>query len=489
MSFEVSWITLAVIALTAAVALWIAWSSWSRSGYSFRVGMLELLRLALVGGGSLTLLQPEYVETIKPVRQSVVAILYDVSKSMQTSDVEVAGELTSRENAMAAIKDPNAWTRGSHLPSATADRGSLLPNATADRGSLLPSATADKPGTTKFTWTPFSSELDSSDEGTDIESALRKATDGVNDVRAIVLASDGDWNLGGSPAQAAQALRVRDIPVYTIAVGDSKKLPDLEIAGFDVPTFAVVGKPLRIPFAIQCSLDRDTDVAVELILPGGEVQRQNVRALANGLVRETLEWRPKRVGDEKITLRIPLDPSERVVDNNEQTVAISLRYESLKVLMIDSYPRWEYRYTRNALLRDPGVEVHCYLLHPDIGEVGDGAGYLNHFPSADELAGYDVVFLGDVGMGPDELTTEQCQMLRQLIESQAGGLVLMPGFRGKQSTLKRSPLDDLFPVDLDMQSPKGVGSQRPSHFLLTESGRASLLTRLESDDRENEEIW
>ena len=40
--------------------------------------------------------------------------------------------------------------------------------------------------------------------------------------------------------------------------------------------------------------------------------------------------------------------------------------------MVESYPRWEYRYLRNAQSRDPGVEVSCLLFHPGLSKVGGG---------------------------------------------------------------------------------------------------------------------
>ena len=36
------------------------------------------------------------------------------------------------------------------------------------------------------------------------------------------------------------------------------------------------------------------------------------------------------------------------------------------MLVVESYPRWEYRYLRNALSRDPGVELSCLLFHPGL---------------------------------------------------------------------------------------------------------------------------
>ena len=54
---------------------------------------------------------------------------------------------------------------------------------------------------------------------------------------------------------------------------------------------------------------------------------------------------------------------------------------------------------RNALSRDPGVEVACLLFHPGLSKVGGGnKDYIKQFPAGlEELSKFDVVFLGDVG--------------------------------------------------------------------------------------------
>ena len=87
--------------------------------------------------------------------------------------------------------------------------------------------------------------------------------------------------------------------------------------------------------------------------------------------------------------------------------------ETLKVLVVDSFPRWEYRFLRNALERDPGVEVSCLLFHPQLGK-GQGRDYLQEFPAKpEELAKYDVIFLGDVGSGSTTTVRPQCSSARQ----------------------------------------------------------------------------
>ena len=116
------------------------------------------------------------------------------------------------------------------------------------------------------------------------------------------------------------------------------------------------------------------------------------------------------------------------------------------MLVIESFPRWEYRYLRNALERDPGVEVNCVLFQPDIGEAGAGRGYLPAVPKDDDLTKYDVVFLGDVGTEKGQLTMEQCTALQKLVRDQASGLVFMPGLRGFEASLQGTALAELVPI-------------------------------------------
>src|SRR5678815_3333995 len=82
--------------------------------------------------------------------------------------------------------------------------------------------------------------------------------------------------------------------------------------------------------------------------------------------------------------------------------------------------------------------------------MGEGAGYLSAFPNTkEELQGYDVIFLGDVGVGNGQLSNEQAALIKGLVEQQASGLVFLPGPLGRQKTLLDSPLGDLVPVETD----------------------------------------
>jgi uncharacterized membrane protein len=131
------------------------------------------------------------------------------------------------------------------------------------------------------------------------------------------------------------------------------------------------------------------------------------------------------------------------------------------------------------------------LFHPELDKVGGGnKDYIKEFPaSLEELSKYDVVFLGDVGIERGQLTEEQCQMLRGLVEFQASGLVFIPGSQGNAHSFVSTALEPLMPVVLDASNPDGVGTRNAMRMELTEAGRRSLLTKLADTAEENVDVW
>jgi hypothetical protein len=268
-------------------------------------------------------------------------------------------------------------------------------------------------------------------------------------------------------------------------------LPDVELVSLDLPTFGVAGKSVRIPFAIDSSLPRDFTTTVVLRSTDGDTVTHDVRISAMSRTNDALVWKPRSTGEYTLTLSVPKHGDETLAENNARTAPISIREEKLRVLVVESYPRWEYRYLRNALSRDSGVELSCLLFHPGLSNPGGGnKDYIKTFPSGlDALSKYDVVFLGDVGVDDGQLTVEQCRLLKGLVEHQASGLVFIPGWQGRELSLLDTDLGDLSPVVLDPNQPGGWGSRVANHFELTEAGRHSLLTKLADTQDENALVW
>ena len=464
-----------VVIIVAGILCWLAWH---RSSYSKKTGALELLRFVLICLVVVTLNQPEWLQTQLPDRRSTLAVLWDKSNSMKTRDVVLTIN-SSSISSKARVDDQAQDLSGK-------------PKSRAETIQPLMSEEVWKPADANdlsVVFEPFSSQLDPAEEATDLNAGLSQVLDTHANLRGVVLLSDGDWNIGNSPVEAATRFRMRGIPVFAVGVGSKVPLPDLELVSMDAPTYAVINKQLRIPFVVRSTLGQDRDVNVTLSINKKSTVSKLIRVPAMSQAQENMVWTPPAVGDYTLTMRIPRDTQELIPENNEISVPISVRKEQLKVLVVESYPRWEYRYLRNALERDPGVELTCLLFHPKLPKVGGGRSYIKSFPMTNELSRYDVVFLGDVGVEKKQLTIEQARDLRQLVSAQASGLVFMPGRTGMHDSLMSGPLADLYPVVLDAATPYGVGSGTQGYFALTQLGQRSLLTRLGETAEINRQVW
>ena len=355
-SFFSSAMVLALGLVAVMVAAALCWLAWHRSGYRRSTGLLELLRFALVCLVVATLNQPEWLQTRPPTQRPTLAVLWDESNSMQTRDVLTvsgdAGQTRSRAEVIAPLMSAETWK--------------------PDEQEL------------NVVLEPFSSQLELAQEATDLNAALLQVLENYANLRGVVLLSDGDWNTGQSPVEAATRFRMKGIPVFAVGVGSQVPLPDLELVSMSAPTFGVAGKPLRIPFVVRNTLAQDREVTVILDINDEPDVRRQVRVPAMGQTQQTVVWTPPGTGEYTLTLRVPHDAQERVLDNNQISTPMTVRQEQLRVLVVESYPRWEYRYLRNALERDPGVEVTCLLFHPELPKAGGGRAYIKEFPSTNE---------------------------------------------------------------------------------------------------------
>ncbi len=446
----------------------LSWSALKRTNFKRSHVALEGLRFLLVTLVAIAVCQPEWLQKFLPNEEPVVAVVWDESGSMDTEDVlkpegGPADTTISRRESIQPLVDPKNWE-------------SFSDEQNPDRLNIAIA--------------PFSSSLATPRQGSDLNAVLAATLEQYQNLRAVVMISDGSWNIGGSPTESATQLRMKDVPVFAIGVGSETALPDLEVASLDAPTFGVVNKPTRIPFSINSTIAHDTQVTVVLSSSDGDDIQGQFVIPANGSLQQAFVWNPKKVGQYTLTINVSPADGERITANNQMTAPISIRKESLRVLVVESFPRWEYRYLRNALARDPGVDVSCMLYHPDLKAVGGGKDYIKEFPQTlDELSKFDVIFLGDVGVGDGQLTTEDCRRIKGLVENQATGLILMPGFRGRQLSLVETGLRDLFPILFDMRQPRGWGNRIPAEFQLTEAGSQSLLTKLADSPAANTSVW
>jgi hypothetical protein len=445
--------------LAWAAAGWLCYANWRRAAHRRMAGRLEGLRFILVTLLAATLLRPEYVETLKQTAAPEIAILADASDSMKTRDASLTNGIASRREWLDWQLARQFWK----------------PLAARAKVSVEPFAA---PGTNR-----------EAANGTDLNLALEDALRRGKNLKAVILLTDGDWNTGRPPLEAATQFRERNIPIFTVPAGRETPLPGLILESVSAPSYGLLGEEIAVGFRVVSHLPREVKTTVTIMDNTGQTAKKDITIPAEGEAEDAVVWSPSQAGEASGTVELPVEADEALRENHQRNFQMAVRVEKLKVLVVDSTPRWEYRYLRNALSRDPGVELHCLLWRPDLGP-GGGLDYLSEFPGGKEdLASYDVVFLGDVGIGEGELTEKDAGLLRGLVEQQGSGLVFVPGRRGREATLLNSPLKDLYPVELDPSKPGGIGLENEAQLMLTSAGKRHWLTRFDSDEERNDELW
>ena len=420
-----------------------------RQGWQRRTLRLELLRFCAVAIVLTSIAKPEWWQALPPTTKPILALMTDASGSMDTPDM------------------PEQETRRAWL-----ERQRSLPLwlALAERFDVQ--------------WQSFES---SNSHQTDLHQALVNAGKDQNELAAIVLFSDGDSNAGKDPVEAARTL---GIPIHSVVVGKAKALPDLAVELLPMPKSAAINEPMNVPFRLTNRFEKPQEITVTFTVEDVVIDTKTLTIPPRSTLRDRFVWKPNQEGDLRCQLRIPVVESEVRTDNNQDDVGLSIRQDQIKVLLVDSEPRWEFRYLRNALMRDPGVEVATILFHNQDMGMGQGPGYLDAFPSTpQDLSIYDVVFLGDVGISNAQLRPEDATRLSGLVEKQSSGLVFVPGRHGHYLSLVDSALGPLIPVALDSTQRKGIGHASPSELELTEFGRENVLTLLGNSPEDSSAIW
>ena len=278
-------IGLSVVAILATLAF--CFIAWRRSGYRRAVGVLELLRLTAVILAAVLLNQPEWIEEFRPDEKASILVLWDASPSMETRDVS-RGEKTSaqpetRREAVEPLTRPESW------------------KALGEKMQVVIQ--------------PFSPQ--GAGRGTDLNEPLGKAPETIPNLRGVVLASDGDWNEGQPPVLAASKLRMKGVPVFSVPVGSSSRLPDIELLSLDAPTFGVSGKAVRVPFTIessQCLGRIPRTVVAEGIRRRGSDQQGSPGRADGPKTSDELTWNPRGTGDFTLKLIDPQAIADEALD-------------------------------------------------------------------------------------------------------------------------------------------------------------------------------
>lgn len=336
-----------------------------------------------------------------------------------------------------------------------------------------------------------------------LEQAMRQVAEqlGGLPLSAVVMISDGADNAETDPLLSAREFAARQIPVFTVGVGQEQIPRDVGISSVSASQTLLDNSV----FDVQVDLNHQgyAGQAVTLRVMDGEteVASRLVTLASDGTRRIELEVSPERKEPILYELRVDELAGEIVLQNNRyQFLVDNSERPPLNVLYVDGHPRNEFKFIRRAVESDTSLRLASYL------RTGPGRFYRQGINSPLELSGgfptraedlyqYEAVILGDIGR--DFFTDEQLLMLQDFVAERGGGL-LVAGML--DDAFVDSVVADILPLTMTRSEALPAylqgGIRRGTHATgelfaprLTAAGEFSELLRLDSDDAVNRRLW
>ncbi len=171
---------------------------------------------------------------------------------------------------------------------------------------------------------------------------------------AIVLLSDGQTTEGEPLSKAAELAARKGVPLFTIGLGSAEPARDIELTELLVDDVVFVDDAVRFQAKLLARGFQGEKVVVRLkeLEPGSrdpktarEIESTEVDAPASGQPKRVeLVHHPKTTGERTFIMEVDPRPRELQTENNRIERAITVRKEKLKVLYVDTEPRYEFRY-------------------------------------------------------------------------------------------------------------------------------------------------
>ena len=326
---------------------------------------------------------------------------------------------------------------------------------------------------------------------TDLATAIEEGEvgDTSKEKLIVVLITDGQHNVdGSSPVEMARVFRDRGVAIHTVGMGTVEPARDLAVVKTESPNSVYPDARLTGHVILHDGMPPGKPFTVRIEHQGRVVWSQDFAtaqtrrkipfdfAIKDIVVAEQAsQSRDIRYANLPLALNVVVPPIEGEMkdDNNVGVLRVNVVTQKPRILVLDSRPRWEFRYLRNLLERDQRWDANIILCDwaaggPVLRQRGNQAG---RFPATREmLFQYQLVLLGDVP--PGVFTKAELTWLKQFVQFNGGGLICIDGRMEGHYKFAATDLRELYPVqflgapalnsmDLELRFRNAGGAQAP----------------------------
>ncbi len=468
------WLLIALCASAAAYVALVAVRAGGRSVLPPRApvaGWLRPLALGVLSWATLAVLllmlwQPALSVSSLKLRQNVVAVVVDSSRSMS-----MPGQGTTRIAQARRLLD-----------------SSLLAALQARYPVRLYTAGAAAARIEK------TSAIEPNEPVTRLGDSLAQvaAESATLPIGAIVLLSDGSDNAHGIDRSALAALKQARIPVHTIGFGPESLTTDVEMLTAIAPTRALPGARIPITARIRHAGFDNRPAKLTAVSEGRVLASRQITLPPRGqLAAESLTIAVGKAGALNVEVKVEPLGGELSPDNNAQSVLVQIEDRVPRVLYIEGEPRWELKFIRRAAEADKDIELVSLLRTTQNKFYRQGISspteLVNGFPTtAEEIFAYDGLIIGSVEAGA--FSPAQIALIRAFADRRGGGVLFLGGRASlSDGAWQATDVADILPVTLSTRN--NAFARTPVKVELTPQGALHDLTRLDDSPSANAARW
>jgi hypothetical protein len=440
---------------------------------------LIALRLAALALLAWILIEPTFVRKVNRELDRQVAVLWDESASMELTD-----------------------------DGATQSRASIAREAVEKSGILKQLGEHVRIRELRFARSPekgASSPTSGWDQATDVAAALDTVLEQIppDELAGALLLTDGRHNRPARVEDSARRFGILDAPLGIVAIGSPEPPRDAAVLAVRSPDAIHLGDRMRVSADLKFDGYKGQQAKVKLTRDGKLIEEKQI-TIPQDRHREEVKFvhLPEEGGTGGYQVGIEALEGERFPDNNDWSFETSITEARTNVLLVDSFPRWEFRYLRNLFYgRDKSVHLQWLLLHPDEAEGQEqpdiaasatrpfGQAAANKLPENEkEWRKFDVIILGD--LAPEAISDETWAIISRCVNERGALLMFVAGPNHMPHGLESNAARELLPLDpgWSKRTLFGEGTQ-PFRFSLTSEGRRHSVTSHAGGAIANEEVW
>src|SRR4051812_28688072 len=321
-------------------------------------------------------------------------------------------------------------------------------------------------------------------------------------VAGVVVMTDGRDTPAQPVTDVLAALKEFGVKVYPVPIGSDKPPQNIEVQSVSVQDSAFKGDIVNVrawvrgigyepnhPVTVTLKDKKGRVLAAPNASSGSPGVEQHVDLPNDSPVEVELQFKADEVGALDLVVEAQKQPGEVNDEDNSLSASVAILDAKIAVLYVEGYPRWEYRYIKNEMIRDKTVDISCLLTSADPSFRQEGDIPITRFPeSIEELMAYDVVLLGDVD--PRQFSDAQLQLISDFVAKKGGGFGMVAGPRFAPTAYRNTALEALLPVNINkVETDDGRGTiTQGFRPVLTKAGADSSIFRFYADKSVNEKF-